>query len=91
MNLQPYKVSVLASKLILPAPKQSKDQANIGFTYHEEEVMPFEVAEDSSAFVHIETYHHANIGNTKESLFNSLNVGQSRTTNVRGLAIKQNN
>ena len=52
--------------------------------------MPFEMAGDSSAFVHIDTYQKS--PGAKESLINSMNVGSGfRPTHIAKPGLASNN
>jgi hypothetical protein len=72
--------SVLMSKLIKPAPMKPQREAISSnpfaiSTNNEEQDEPFAVAEDVSGFVQIDTYQQAQFGSSKESLLNTMNIG----------------
>ena len=72
--------SVVRSKLIQPAPPLRQQREGYGSnpfanSNHEEHDLPFEMSEDISGFIHIETYHQAPPASSKESLLNSMNIG----------------
>jgi hypothetical protein len=68
------------SKLIKPAPLKPQREA-IGSnpfamnTNNEEQDEPLTMDEDNSGFDQIETYQKAQFGSSKESLLNTMNIG----------------
>ena len=72
--------SVLMSKLIKPAPMKPQREAISSnpfaiSTNNEEMDEPFAMAEEVSGFVQIDTYQQAQFGSTKESLLNTMMIG----------------
>ena len=71
---------LLMSKLIKPAPLKPQREAIASNpfamnTNHEEQDEPLTMDEDNSGFDQIETYQKAQFGSSKESLLNTMNIG----------------
>jgi hypothetical protein len=71
--------SVLRSRLIQPAPMKPQREAcgsnPFALSNHEEQDMPFVMADESSGFLKIETNKQAPGASSKESLLNTINIG----------------